>query len=57
LTSQRRKSDRAYLLGQISILALVAIIAINFVSFLPLYMGEVMTYEAWRAHMWFASWI
>ena len=57
LTSQRRKSDRAYLLGQISILTLVALIAINFIYFLPLYLGEVMTYEAWSAHMWFASWI
>ncbi|MSX18807.1 MAG: phospholipid carrier-dependent glycosyltransferase [Actinobacteria bacterium] len=57
LTSARRKSERAYFLGQITILGLVALVAINFIYFLPLYMGQVMTYEAWHAHMWFASWI
>ena len=57
LTAQRGKSDRAYLLGQLSILGIVALIALNFIYFLPLYLGQVITYEAWHAHMWFASWI
>ena len=33
------------------------LIALNFIYFLPLYLGQVTTYEAWHAHMWFASWI
>lgn len=57
LTSLRRKSDRAYLLGELSILGFVALIALNFAYFLPLYLGQVIAYDAWHAHMWFASWI
>jgi dolichyl-phosphate-mannose--protein O-mannosyl transferase len=57
LTAQRRKSDRAYQLGELGLLALVIVIALNFIYFLPLYLGQVTTYEAWHAHMWFASWI
>ena len=57
LTAQRRKSDGAYQLGEIGLVALVIVIALNFIYFLPLYLGQVTTYEAWHAHMWFASWI
>lgn len=57
LTAQRRKSDRAYLLGEISLLSIFLILLANFIYFLPLYLGQVITYEAWQAHMWFASWI
>ena len=57
LTSQRRKSKRAYLYAEIAVLTAFIMIAINFIYFLPLYLGQVTTYEAWHAHMWFASWI
>lgn len=57
LTSQQRKSDRAYRFAQVSLFAFFAIIAINFFYFLPIYIGDVITYEAWQARMWFASWI
>jgi dolichyl-phosphate-mannose--protein O-mannosyl transferase len=57
LTSQRRKSERAYIFGEIAILILFIVIAINFIYFMPLYLGQAITYEAWHAHMWFASWI
>lgn len=57
LTSLRRKSDRAYRNGEIILLGVFILIAINFIYFLPLYLGEVITYEAWHARMWFASWI
>jgi len=57
LTAQRRKSDRAYLVGEIVLLGVFLLIALNFIYFLPLYLGQVTTYEAWHAHMWFASWI
>ena len=43
--------------GLISIASLFILIALNFAYFLPLYMGDLITYEAWRARMWFPSWI
>lgn len=57
LTAQRRKSDRAYRIGEFLLLGSFLLIALNFIYFLPLYLGQVTTYEAWHAHMWFASWI
>lgn len=57
LTAQRRKSERAYLFGEITVAALFIVIALNFIYFLPLYLGQVTTYDAWHAHMWFESWI
>jgi dolichyl-phosphate-mannose--protein O-mannosyl transferase len=35
----------------------VVVIFLNFIYFLPIYIGDVMTYDAWRARMWFPSWI
>jgi dolichyl-phosphate-mannose--protein O-mannosyl transferase len=43
--------------GLISIASLFILIALNFAYFMPLYMGDLITYEAWRARMWFPSWI
>ncbi len=43
--------------GLIAIALLFILIALNFAYFLPLYTGDVITYEAWRARMWFPSWI
>jgi dolichyl-phosphate-mannose--protein O-mannosyl transferase len=57
LTAQRRKSDRAYRMGEFVVIGIFIVMAINFIYFLPLYLGQVITYEAWSAHMWFASWI
>jgi dolichyl-phosphate-mannose--protein O-mannosyl transferase len=57
LTAQRRKSDRAYQLGQLGVLAIFIVIARNFIYFLPLYLGEVISYSNWYGHMWFDSWI
>jgi dolichyl-phosphate-mannose-protein mannosyltransferase len=57
LTAQRRKSDRAYRIGEFVLLGVFLAMALNFIYFLPLYLGQVTTYEAWHAHMWFASWI
>jgi dolichyl-phosphate-mannose--protein O-mannosyl transferase len=57
LTAQRRKSDRAYRIGEFVLLGAFLLMAINFIYFLPLYLGQVTTYQAWQAHMWFASWI
>jgi dolichyl-phosphate-mannose--protein O-mannosyl transferase len=57
LTARRRKSDQAYRIGEFVLLGVFILMAINFIYFLPLYLGQVTTYEAWHAHMWFASWI
>ena len=43
--------------GLIAIASLFILVALNFAYFLPLYMGDLITYEAWRARMWFPSWI
>ena len=57
LTAQRRKSQRAYLFGEIAVLIAFVALAANFIYFLPLYLGQVTTYSDWYAHMWFKSWI
>lgn len=57
LTAARRKSDRAYRIGEITIFGVFILIAINFIYFLPLYLGQVITYDSWYAHMWLKSWI
>jgi dolichyl-phosphate-mannose--protein O-mannosyl transferase len=33
------------------------IIFINFIYFLPIFTGDVITYDAWHARMWLPSWI
>jgi len=43
--------------AQVIILGFVAVVFLNFIYFLPLYLGEVITYAQWHMRMWFASWI
>ena len=43
--------------SQALVAAFVAIIFLNFIYFLPLFTGEVITYDAWLSHMWITSWI
>ena len=43
--------------AQVIILGFVAVVFLNFVYFLPLYLGEVITYAQWQMRMWFSSWI
>ena len=43
--------------AQVIILGFLAVVFLNFVFFLPLYLGEVITYAQWHARMWFPSWI
>ena len=43
--------------GEILIGIVFLLIFLNFIYFLPLYLGDVITYESWRARMWFPSWI
>lgn len=37
--------------------ALGALILLNFIFFLPLFTGDVITYDSWQARMWLPSWI
>ena len=40
------------------LIALIVIaIAINFIYFLPIFTGQITTYDAWYARMWWSSWI
>lgn len=42
----------------ISLISVIFIaIALNFIYFMPLYTAEIITYDAWRQHMWLSSWI
>jgi dolichyl-phosphate-mannose--protein O-mannosyl transferase len=34
-----------------------ALIVLCFIFFIPLFTGQVITYEDWRFRMWFDSWI
>ncbi|MFZ4123344.1 MAG: dolichyl-phosphate-mannose--protein mannosyltransferase [Candidatus Planktophila sp.] len=43
--------------AQVIILGFVAVVFLNFLYFLPIYLGEIITYEQWRMRMWFSSWI
>jgi dolichyl-phosphate-mannose--protein O-mannosyl transferase len=43
--------------GEIILGTLFILLFINFVYFLPIYMGDVITYESWLNRMWFPSWI
>ena len=43
--------------AQVIILGFVAVVFLNFLYFLPIYLGEVITYEQWRMRMWLSSWI
>ena len=43
--------------AQVIILGFVAVVFLNFVFFLPIYLGEVITYAQWQIRMWFVSWI
>ena len=43
--------------GEIAVAATFIVLFFNFLYFMPIYLGDVMTYDAWHARMWFASWI
>ncbi len=43
--------------AQVIILGFVAVVFLNFVYFLPIYLGEVITYTQWNMRMWLSSWI
>lgn len=50
LTSYGRKAE-------IALASVALVLFFNFLYFLPLFMGDVITYDSWNARMWFPSWI
>ena len=56
LIGDARAGDRR-MLGGILAGAFVALVAVDFAWLYPILSGEAITYEQWRARMWFRSWI
>ena len=50
-------SDLKPLVSQSIVAGIFIAILLCFIYFLPLFTGEVMTYDAWKMRMWFESWI
>lgn len=57
LDSYRIRGKRTYFLAQTAVGIFVLIIALNFLQFLPVFMGSTITYDAWYNLMWLESWI
>jgi len=53
----RSKSERELKVRKVLMIALLVIIALCFIYFLPLYIGQSISYKSWLAHMWLPSWI
>ncbi len=43
--------------GNIAATAFALVVFFNFLYFLPIFVGDVMTYDAWYSRMWLPSWI
>jgi dolichyl-phosphate-mannose--protein O-mannosyl transferase len=43
--------------GTIGSVAFALLVFFNFLYFLPIFVGDVITYDAWYARMWLPSWI
>jgi dolichyl-phosphate-mannose-protein mannosyltransferase len=43
--------------GQIASVTFALLVFFNFLYFLPVFVGDVMTYDAWYGRMWLPSWI
>lgn len=43
--------------GKLIVAVCFILIFLNFLYFLPIYVGDVITYEAWKARMWFPQWV
>ena len=52
-TEQADAPKRRYLAA----IGYLAVVVLNFIYFLPLYLGTVITYHHWSSLMWFPSWI
>lgn len=52
-----RASETRRLVGLLSVSGYVALVAVNFAWLWPILTGQLSTYEAWHARIWFPSWI
>ena len=43
--------------SQAIVATVIVVIFLNFIYFLPLFLGDVITYDAWFKRMWLSSWI
>jgi len=43
--------------GEVLVASCFILIFLNFVYFLPIFIGDIITYDAWQSRMWFPSWI
>jgi dolichyl-phosphate-mannose--protein O-mannosyl transferase len=43
--------------GTIASVTFALLVFFNFLYFLPIFVGDVITYDAWYARMWLPSWI
>ena len=43
--------------GMIASAVFAVLVFFNFLYFLPIFVGDVMTYDAWYSRMWLPSWI
>lgn len=50
-------SDLKPVVSQSIVAGIFITILLCFIYFLPLFTGQVMTYDAWKMRMWFDSWI
>jgi dolichyl-phosphate-mannose--protein O-mannosyl transferase len=57
MDSQRRKGEQSYRISLAVVATCVVIIALNFMHFLPVFMGSTITYDHWYSLMWLESWI
>lgn len=50
-------SDLRPAVSQSIIAGLFTLVLLCFIYFLPLYTGQIITYDQWKMRMWFSSWI
>ena len=51
------KTESGQKYGELTVQSGLALTTLVFIYFLPIYLGTTLSYDAWSARMWFASWI
>jgi dolichyl-phosphate-mannose--protein O-mannosyl transferase len=51
------KTESGQKYGELAVQSGIALTTLVFIYFLPIYLGTTLSYDAWSARMWFASWI
>jgi len=51
------KTESGQKYGELAVQSGLALTTLVFIYFLPIYLGTTLSYDAWSARMWFASWI